>query len=38
MNNGKVPSVIRWSRGDYQKLSYAVRQFNKKISELESLD
>lgn len=38
MNNGKVPSVIRWSRGDYQKLSYAVRQFNKTISELESLD
>lgn len=38
MNNGKMPSVIRWSRGDYQKLSYAVRQFNKTISELEALD
>lgn len=38
MNNGKVPSVIRWSRGDYQKLSYAVRQFNKTVSELEALD
>ena len=36
--NGKVPSVIRWSRSDYLKLSYAVRQFNKKISELEGLD
>ena len=36
--NGKIPSVIRWTRGDYQKLSYAVRQFNKTISELEALD
>lgn len=36
--NGKIPSVIRWSRSDYLKLSYAVRQFNKKISELETLD
>lgn len=36
--NGKIPSVIRWSRSDYLKLSYAVRQFNKTISELEALD
>lgn len=36
--NGKIPSVIRWTRSDYLKLSYAVRQFNKKISELEALD
>lgn len=36
--NGKVPSVIRWTRSDYAKLSYAVRQFNKKVSELEALD
>ena len=36
--NGKIPSVIRWTRSDYLKLSYAVRQFNKKISELEVLD
>lgn len=38
MNTGKIPSVIRWTRSDYLKLSYAVRQFNKKISELEALD
>ena len=38
MINRKTQSVIRWTRSDYQKLSYAVRQFNKKISELESLD
>ena len=36
--NGKIPSVIRWSRSDYLKLSYAVRQFNKTVSELEALD
>ena len=36
--NGKTPSIIRWTRGDYLKLSYAVREFNKKISELEGLD
>ena len=36
--NGKNPSVIRWTRSDYSKLSYAVRKFNQKISELESLD
>lgn len=36
--NGKTPSVIRWSKSDYLKLSSAVRQFNKKISELEGLD
>lgn len=38
MNNGKIPSVIRWTRSDYAKLSYAVRQFNKKVSELEKLE
>lgn len=36
--NGKIPSVIRWTRSDYARLSYAVRQFNKKISELENLE
>ena len=36
--NGKISSVIRWSRGDYLKLSYAVRKFNQTISELEQLD
>lgn len=36
--NEKIPSVIRWRRSDYAKLSYAVRQFNKKINELEALD
>ena len=38
MNNGKIPSLIRWKRSDYAKLSYAVRQFNKKVNELEKLD
>ena len=38
MNNGKIPSVIRWTRSDYARLSYAVRQFNKKVSELEKLE
>lgn len=36
--NGKIPSVIRWSKGDYLKLAYAVRKFNQTISELEGLD
>ena len=36
--NGKIPSVIRWTRSDYAKLSNAVKRFNKKISELEALD
>lgn len=36
--NDKIPSVIRWTRSDYGKLSYAVRQFNKTVRELESLD
>ena len=36
--NGKIPSVIRWTRSDYAKLSYAVRKFNEKINELEALD
>ena len=35
MNNEKVPSLIRWTKSDYGKLSYAVREFNKKIKELE---
>ena len=38
MNNEKVPSIIRWTKSDYGKLSYAVRQFNKKVKELEALD
>lgn len=36
--NNKIPSIIRWNRSDYAKLSYAVRQFNKKISELEGME
>ena len=36
--NGKIPSVIRWTRSDYLKLSYVVRKFNQTISELEKLD
>ncbi len=36
--NNKIPSVIRWTKGDYLKLSYAVRKFNQTISELEGLD
>ena len=36
--NGKIPSVIRWTRSDYLKLSYAVRKFNQTIGELEKLD
>lgn len=35
--NGKIPSVIRWTRSDYAKLSNVVRRFNEKINELESL-
>lgn len=38
MDNNKTPSIIRWNRSDYGKLSYAVRMFNKKVRELESLD
>ena len=38
MKNGKIPSVIRWTRSDYARLSSAVRQFNKKVSELEVID
>ena len=38
MDNNKTPSIIRWNRSDYGKLSYAVRMFNKKIKELEALD
>ena len=36
--NGKIPSVIRWTRSDYARLSYAVRQFNKTTRELEKLE
>ena len=36
--NNKIPSVIRWTRSDTAKLSYAVRQFNKTIQRLDSLD
>ena len=36
--NNKVPSVIRWTRSDYARLSYAVRQFNKTIDKLENID
>ena len=35
--NGKIPALIRWNRSDYAKLSYAVRQFNKKVNELEQM-
>ena len=38
MNGNKVPSVIRWTRSDYGKLSYAVREFNKTVKKLEGLD
>ncbi|MBO7692632.1 MAG: hypothetical protein J6T10_08375 [Methanobrevibacter sp.] len=38
MNDNKTPSIIRWTKSDYGKLSYAVRMFNKKVRELESLD
>ena len=38
MNIEKIPSVIRWTRSDYAKLSHAVRKFNKKISELEGIE
>ena len=38
MNNGKIPSIIRWTRSDYAKLSYAVREFNKRVTELEGLE
>lgn len=38
MNNGRIPSVIRWNRSDYAKLSYAVRKFNKTVSELEGMN
>lgn len=38
MNNSKTPSIIRWTKSDYGKLSYAVREFNKKVKELEAMD
>ena len=38
MNNEKVPSIIRWTRSDYGKLSYAVREFNKQIRKIEGID
>ena len=36
--NDRIPSIIRWTRSDYASLSHAVREFNKTIRELESLD
>lgn len=36
--NNKVPSVIRWTRSDYARLSYAVREFNKTIDKLDNID
>lgn len=36
--NNKIPSIIRWKRSDYAKLSYAVRQFNKTIDKLDNID
>lgn len=36
--NDKIPSVIRWTRSDIARLSYAIRQFNKRVSELEVMD
>ena len=36
--NNKIPSVIRWNRSDYARLSHAVRKFNKTINKLESID
>lgn len=38
MNEEKIPSIIRWTRSDYAKLSYAVRKFNKTIMKLEGMD
>lgn len=38
MDNEKIPSIIRWTRSDYAKLSYAVRKFNKTIKKLEGMD
>lgn len=35
--NTKYPSLIRWTRSDTAKLSSAVRQFNKKVRELDEL-
>ena len=32
-----VQNLIKWTRSDYSKLSSAVRQFNKKVNELEKL-
>lgn len=38
MNERKYESLIRFRRSDAGKLSYAVRQFNKKIRELEGIE
>lgn len=35
--NNKIPSMIRWTRSDTAKLSRAVRDFNKKVKELDKL-
>ena len=36
--NNKLPSFIKWTRSDYAKLSYAVREFNKTIDKLDNID
>ena len=36
--NNKLPSFIKWTRSDYARLSYAVRQFNKTIDKLDNKD
>ena len=36
--NNKLPSFIKWTRSDYARLSYAVRQFNKTIDKLNNID
>lgn len=38
MNDKRYESLIRFRRSDAGKLSYAIRQFNKKIRELEGLE
>ena len=38
MNEKKYESLIRFRRKDAGKLSYAVRQFNNKIRELEGIE
>lgn len=33
-----MPNIIRWSRSDAQKLSHAVRNFNKKVNEIRTAE